>query len=60
MAKYQEIEIVELISQLNKDFLKEVVAFLNTRNGTIYIGVNDKGDIIGVDNVEKVMRQVSV
>ncbi len=60
MAKYQEIEIVELISQLNKDFLKEVVAFLNTRNGTIYIGVNDKGDIIGVDNVEKVMRQVSI
>lgn len=60
MAKHQEIEIVELISQLNKDFLKEVVAFLNTRNGTIYIGVNDKGDIIGVDNVEKVMRQVSI
>ena len=60
MAKYQEIEIVELISQLNKDFLIEVVAFLNTRNGTIYIGVNDKGDIIGVDNVEKVMRQVSI
>ena len=56
--KFQETESVELKRILNKDFAKEVVAFLNTRNGTIYIGVDDKGNVIGVDNVDKTMREV--
>ena len=43
---------------MNKDFIKEVVAFLNTRNGIIYIGVDDKGNVIGVENVDKTMREI--
>lgn len=43
---------------MNKDFAKEVVAFLNTRNGTIYVGVDDEGNITGVDNVDKTMREI--
>ena len=56
--KFQETESVELKRTLNKDFIKEVVAFLNTRNGIIYIGVDDKGNVIGVENVDKTMREI--
>ncbi len=55
---YQESEIIELKRTLNKDFAKEVVAFLNTRDGTIYIGVDDNGDVLGVSNVDKTMREI--
>jgi len=57
-VKFQETESVELKRTLNKDFAKEVVAFLNTRNGTIYVGVDDKGNVTGVDNVDKTMREI--
>ena len=56
--KFQESESIELKRTLNKDFAKEVVAFLNTRNGVIYIGVDDNGDVLGVSNVGKTMREI--
>ena len=31
--KYHESEKVELKRSINKDFIKEIVAFLNTRDG---------------------------
>lgn len=27
---------------------KEIIAFLNTHGGTIYIGVDDNGNVIGI------------
>lgn len=56
--EFQDSETIELKRTLTKDFAKEVVAFLNTRNGTIYIGVDDNGDVIGVSNVDKTMREI--
>lgn len=56
--KFQESETTELKRSLNKDFAKEVVAFLNTRDGLIYIGVSDDGAVVGVESVESTMRQV--
>ena len=56
--KFQESETIELKRILTKDFAKEVVAFLNARNGTIQIGVNDNGDVLGVSNVDKTMREI--
>ena len=34
------------------------MAFLNTRDGIIYIGVDDNGDAVGVSNVDKTMREI--
>ncbi len=34
------------------------MAFLNTRDGTIYIGVDDNGNVVGVSNVDKTMREI--
>lgn len=30
---------------------KTVIAFANTNGGIIYIGIDDNGDIVGIDNV---------
>lgn len=41
------------------DIKKTVVAFANTEGGILYIGVNDAGEIVGVQNVDEVMQQVA-
>ncbi len=46
--KYEESDRVELKREMIKDLDKEIIAFLNARGGTIYIGVDDKGNIAGV------------
>lgn len=43
--KYKESERVELKREIIDEIKKEIVAFLNTNGGTIYIGVNDDGTI---------------
>ena len=50
---------IELKEILTADLKKEVVAFANTCDGTIYIGVNDKGEVIGVENSDDVMERAS-
>ena len=47
-----ESETIELKQQLTKDIKKEIVAFANTFGGKIYIGINDKGENIGLMNPE--------
>lgn len=55
---FKESETVELKSLYTDGIKKEIVAFANTRGGTIYIGAEDNGDISGVDNVDDVIQQV--
>ncbi len=57
--KLYESEAVELKEVFIPDLKKEIVAFANTNGGTIYIGVQDSGEIIGVDNTDFVMQQIS-
>ena len=45
-----ESETIELKSSVVADLCKEVIAFANTRGGTLYIGVEDNGTVIGVDS----------
>lgn len=54
-----ESEAVELKQIYTSDLKKEIVAFANTNGGTVYIGVQDNGEIIGVDNADFVMQQIS-
>ena len=42
---YRENEKVELKREIVDEIKNEIIAFLNTRGGTIYIGVNDDGSI---------------
>ena len=54
-----ESESVELKEVYTPELKKEVVAFANTNGGTIYIGVQDNGGIIGLDNPDFVMQQIA-
>ena len=46
--EYEESDKVELKREMIKDLDKEIIAFLNAHGGTIYIGVEDNGNVIGV------------
>jgi ATP-dependent DNA helicase RecG len=59
IMKLFESETVELKQVYTSDLKKEIVAFANTNGGTIYIGVHDSGEIVGLDNADFVMQQVS-
>ena len=55
---FAESETLELKSVYVEDIKKEIIAFANTRGGTIYIGVEDNGNVCGVENADAVMQQV--
>ena len=57
--RFQESFNVELKEILTTELKKEVVAFANTCDGTIYIGINDKGEVIGVENSDDVIERAS-
>ena len=50
---YEESESVELKQTLIEKVKHEISAFINTNGGTIYIGVQDDGTIIGMPSNEK-------
>ncbi len=56
---YKEDQKNELKVELTKDIKKEVVAFANSNDGTIYIGIDDNGNIIGLKNAEKDLEALS-
>ncbi len=58
---YIETEKVELKRTLSDTFVREVVAFLNTDGGTIYIGVEDDGVICGIESnkLDETMKKIS-
>src|SRR3990167_6391621 len=55
-----ENSTTEFKRQLNESLEKEVVAFLNSvKGGDIYIGVDDDGEVVGVDDVDTLMLAIS-
>ena len=45
--------------KLTDKFEEEIISFLNTNGGNIYIGVNDKGDIVGINgNIDLLQRTI--
>lgn len=59
IMKLYESETVELKEIYTPDFKKEIVAFANTNGGIIYIGVQDNGEIVGLDNAEFLMQEIA-
>lgn len=56
---FEESNIVELKRTVTVDLKKEVIAFANANGGTIIVGVEDDGDVIGVENVDETINQIS-
>ena len=56
----QENENVEFKEMFTENIYKEIVAFLNTCGGTIYIGYNDAGELVGLNDAKKIEEHISV
>ena len=56
---YQENEYIELKRELTNDIKKEIIAFANTNGGTIYIGIDDNGKVVGLNNPQKDLEAIS-
>lgn len=54
-----ESETVELKSSVVADICKEVIAFANTKGGTLYIGIEDDGSVVGIDNADRATLQIN-
>lgn len=57
---YIESEKLELKVQYTTEIKKEIVAFLNSDGGTLVIGVDDDGKVVGVDNAKDIIERVSL
>ena len=56
---FDEDNKIELKEIVNNTLPKEIVAFLNTEGGAIFIGVNKDGNIVGVKDIDDSMRRIS-
>lgn len=54
-----ESESVEFKQSLTEDIAKEVIAFANTHGGIIYLGIDDVGNEIGIQNLDTEYNRLS-
>lgn len=55
----RECDTVELKEVYVDDIRKEIIAFANTNGGTIYIGVKDNGDVVGLEDIDAITLQIA-
>ena len=56
---FQESETIELKATVTEEIKKEVVAFANGEGGRLYIGVQDDGSVIGLEDPDGAALQIS-
>lgn len=56
---YIESSVLELKLKAIDDICKTIVAFANTQGGTVYIGVDDNGRVVGVEKIEDEMLRLT-
>lgn len=54
-----ESERIEYKSQMIEDLYREVIAFANSNGGEIYIGIDDQGNLTGIDNVDETYTRIT-
>ena len=55
----QENENIEFKQDYTENIYKEIVAFLNSCSGTIFIGYDDTGNLIGLKNSKSIEEKIS-
>ena len=53
-----EMQNIEWKAVWKDDYLAWICGFANAQGGTLLIGVNDNGDVIGLSNVKKLMEDL--
>ena len=56
---FQETESVELKQDYAESIRKDIIAFANTNGGTIFVGVRDNGEVIGVSSPDQMIQRIS-
>ena len=54
-----ESERIEYKSQMIEDLYREFIAFANSNGGVIYIGIDDQGNLTGIDNVDETYTRIT-
>ena len=54
-----ETENIEFKLQVTDEIYKEVIAFANTDGGTVYIGIDDNGNAVGIDNIDETYTRIT-
>ena len=54
-----ESEKIEFKKEFTEEIYKEVIAFANTEGGTIYIGIDNEGNAVGLSNVDKEYTRIT-
>ena len=54
-----ETENIEFKLQVTDEVYKEVIAFANTDGGTIYIGIDNNGNVVGIDDVDETFTRIT-
>lgn len=54
-----ETENMECKVQFTEEIYKEVIAFANTDGGTVYVGVDNQGNAIGLSDVDKEYTRIT-
>lgn len=54
-----ESERIEYKSQMLEDLYKEVIAFANTDGGVIYIGIDNEGNLTGIDDADETYTRLT-
>lgn len=55
---FRESETIELKEVVVDEIKKEIVAFANCNRGKLYIGIQDNGTVVGVDDPDGVSLQI--
>ncbi|MFH1365153.1 MAG: ATP-binding protein, partial [archaeon] len=53
-----EGQFIEFKEKFGEGFVKEIVAFVNSIGGRIFLGVNDEGEIKGITLTNKLKSQI--
>ena len=56
---FRESETTELKSELAPDICKEIIAFANICDGTLYIGIRNDGTVAGVPDPDSVIQRMA-
>ncbi len=56
---FRESETIELKEVVVDDIKKEIIAFANCDGGKLYIGIQDDGTVVGLDDPDSVSLQIS-
>ena len=54
----KETQDIEFKRQWRDDFLAELCGFANAQGGTLYIGVDDKGSVVGIENAKQLLEKL--